>query len=200
MRSINAASTAASRTPLAHRRSRRRRPRRTSAATLLATLLMLPLLSGCLSVRAKTVEVREAKPTRTAFTVDGAAAPIAPYSPGIRAGQLVFLSGQIGIDPATRRLAEGGIEAETRQTLANIKALLEAAGLTFDDVVQAQVFLADLEDYAVVNRIYGAVFSGPPPARAAVQVARLPLDARIEIMVTALDRRGGEYDDEDDDR
>jgi 2-iminobutanoate/2-iminopropanoate deaminase len=100
-------------------------------------------------------------------------------------GDRLYLSGQIGIDPATGAMVEGGIEAEARQVLANIEAILAAAGFGFDDVVQAQVFLADLNDYAIMNAVYAGAFDEAFPARAAVQVSRLPLDARVEIMMVA---------------
>lgn len=127
---------------------------------------------------------------RTPILPAGAAAPIAPYTPAIGAGDFVFLSGQIGIDPATGSMVEGGIVPEIRQVLANIRTLLTAAGLTFNDVVRATVYLADLDDYAALNEEYGKVFDEAPPARVAVQVARLPLDARVEISMIAY-RSGG---------
>jgi 2-iminobutanoate/2-iminopropanoate deaminase len=159
---------------------------------MLATGLVLALaLSGYFLLRAQTERLEgppEAGPARLGRTVvspAGAAAPIAPYSPGIRAGDFVFLSGQIGLDPATGAMAAGGVVAETRQVLANIRTLLEAAGTGFDDVVQATVYLADLDDYARFNEEYAKVFTGPPPARVAVQVARLPREGRVEIAMTA---------------
>lgn len=117
---------------------------------------------------------------------EGAPEAIGPYSQAIQAGNTLYLAGQIGLDPATGQLVEGGIEAETRRVLDNLKAVLETAGYTMDHVVQAQVFLADLNDYAAMNIIYGTYFTDAPPARAAVQVARLPRDARVEIMMTAV--------------
>lgn len=122
---------------------------------------------------------------RQIIATDGAPAAIGPYSQAICVGDVLYLSGQIAIDPATGEMVRGGIEAETRQVLANIRAVLEAAGFGLDDVVQAQVFLADLNDYAAMNAVYAEAFGESPPARAAVQVARLPLDARVEIMVVA---------------
>jgi 2-iminobutanoate/2-iminopropanoate deaminase len=106
---------------------------------------------------------------------------IGPYSPAIRAGQLLFLSGQVPLDPATGNLVEGDIEAETRRVMENIGALLDAAGLTFSAVVRTTVFLTDMEDFAAVNKIYGGYFDEPYPARATVQVSRLPRNARVEI-------------------
>ena len=114
-----------------------------------------------------------------------APAAIGPYSPAVRAGQLLFVSGQVPIDPATGQLIEGDIAAQTRRVLDNVGALLEAAERSFADVVRTTVFLADMNDFAAVNAIYGQYFSEPYPARATVQVARLPKDARVEIDVIA---------------
>ena len=110
---------------------------------------------------------------------------IGPYSPAIRAGQLLFVSGQIALDPATGQMIDGDIGAQTRRVLDNVGALLKAAGLSFPDVVRTTIFLADINDFASVNEIYGTYFSPPAPARATVQVARLPKDARVEIDVIA---------------
>jgi 2-iminobutanoate/2-iminopropanoate deaminase len=107
--------------------------------------------------------------------------PIGPYSPAIRAGQLLFVSGQVSIDPASGN----DIKAETRRVLENIGTLLKAAGLDFSAVVRTTVFLSDMNDFAAMNEAYGAFFSEPYPARATVQVARLPRDARVEIDVIA---------------
>ena len=111
---------------------------------------------------------------------------IGPYSPGIRAGHLLFLSGQIPIDPATSNLVEGDITAQTEQVMRNIGALLQAAGAGFEHVVRTTVFLADMNDFAAMNAVYGRFVGTPPPARSTVQVARLPRDARVEIDVIAL--------------
>jgi 2-iminobutanoate/2-iminopropanoate deaminase len=111
---------------------------------------------------------------------------IGPYSPGIRAGHLLFLSGQIPIDPATSNLVEGDITAQTEQVMRNIGALLQAAGAGFEHVVRTTVFLADMNDFAAMNAVYGRFVGDPPPARSTVQVARLPRDARVEIDVIAL--------------
>jgi 2-iminobutanoate/2-iminopropanoate deaminase len=107
--------------------------------------------------------------------------PIGPYSPAIRAGQLLFLSGQVSIDPA----AASDIKAETRRVMENIGALLRAGGLDFSAVVRTTVFLSDMNDFAAMNEVYGGFFAEPYPARATVQVARLPRDARVEIDVIA---------------
>src|SRR5690349_3103794 len=115
-----------------------------------------------------------------------APAAIGPYSQAIKAGNLLFLSGQIPIDPQTANLVEGGIEAQTRQVFRNIAAILKAAGASFDNVVSAGVFLTDMNDFGKMNAIYAEYFSSPAPARATVQVARLPKDSLVEIQVTAV--------------
>jgi 2-iminobutanoate/2-iminopropanoate deaminase len=106
---------------------------------------------------------------------------IGPYSPALRAGQLLFLSGQVPLDTATGSLIGGDIASQTRQVLRNIGTLLAAAGLTHDAVVRTTVFLADMDDFAAMNGAYAEFFSEPYPARSTVQAARLPRDARIEI-------------------
>jgi len=106
---------------------------------------------------------------------------IGPYSPAMRSGQLLFVSGQVALDPATGQMIAGDIATETRRVMDNLGALLKAAGLSFSDVVRTTVFLTDLGDFATVNEVYGTYFTPPAPARATVQVARLPRDARIEI-------------------
>jgi 2-iminobutanoate/2-iminopropanoate deaminase len=110
---------------------------------------------------------------------------IGPYSPAVRAGQLLFVSGQIPIDPATGQMIDGDISSQTRRVLDSVGALLKAAGLSFANVVRTTVFLADMNDFGAVNQIYGTYFVEPYPARATVQVARLPKDARVEIDVIA---------------
>jgi|SRR5262245_7292797 len=125
---------------------------------------------------------------RQAVSTSSAPAAIGPYSQAITvpvAGTLLFLSGQIPLDPATGALVPGGIEAQTRQVFANIGEILKAAGASFDSVVSATVYVADMKDFAKVNEIYATYFSSPAPARATVQVARLPKDALVEIQVTA---------------
>jgi len=117
---------------------------------------------------------------------------IGPYSPAIRSGQLLFVSGQIALDPATGQMIAGDTATETRRVMDNLGALLKAAGLSFADVVRTTIFLADLDDFAAVNEVYGSYFTppAPPPARATVQVARLPRDARIEIDAIAAYKGG----------
>lgn len=110
----------------------------------------------------------------------------APISPAIVVGQLVYTSGHIGIDPKTGRMVEGGLEAEAEQVLKNLATVLDAAGSSMMHVVKATVFLADMNDYATMNEIYRKHFRQDFPARSAVQVARLPANARIEIEVVAV--------------
>lgn len=147
------------------------------------------LAAGCGGGSVETEFSGTSRESRTIVATDAAPAAIGPYSQAVLVGDQLFLSGQIGLDPATGGIVPGGIEPETRQVLANAAAVLAAAGFTTGDVVQCTVFLADMDDYAAVNRIYGEVFSEAPPARAAVQVARLPRDARVEIMMTAVRHR-----------
>ena len=110
---------------------------------------------------------------------------IGPYSPAVRVGQLLFISGQIPLDPQTGAIVDGDVRAQTRRVFESIGALLSAGGLGYDDVVRTTVFLADLEDFAAMNEVYGSYFGAPPPARSTVQVARLPKNARLEIDVIA---------------
>lgn len=119
-----------------------------------------------------------------------APAAIGPYSQAVKTGTLIFISGQLPLHPATGEIVAGGIEAQARQTLHNVKAMAEAAGADLSRVVKTTVFLADLNDFAAMNRIYGEFFKAPCPARACVQVARLPKDARIEIEAIAVSLSG----------
>ena len=119
--------------------------------------------------------------TKQAIKTERAPAAIGPYSQAVRSGELVFLSGQIPLDPATGELVSGGIEAETRRVLDNLRAVLAAAGCSFQDVVKTTIYLTDLADFAAVNAVYGSYFSGDPPARATLQVTALPKGARVEI-------------------
>jgi 2-iminobutanoate/2-iminopropanoate deaminase len=110
-----------------------------------------------------------------------APAAIGPYSQAIQTGNLLFLSGQIPLDPATGELVGGGIEAQARQVMSNLQAVLKAAGLDFTSLVKTTIYLVDLGNFAIVNGIYGECFGATPPARATVQVAALPKGALIEI-------------------
>ena len=111
---------------------------------------------------------------------------IGPYSQAITAGGFVFASGQIPIDPASGQFVAGGISEQTEQVLKNLSAVLEAAGSGLDRVVKTTVFLASMDEFAAMNEVYGRFFSSKPPARATVQAARLPRDARVEIDAIAL--------------
>ena len=114
-----------------------------------------------------------------------APAAIGPYSQAIQVGNLVFASGQIPIDPATGNFVAGGVREQARQSLTNVKAILEEAGLTLDNVVKTTVFLADMNDFADVNAVYAEFFAEPYPARSAVAVKTLPKGALVEIEVIA---------------
>lgn len=120
-------------------------------------------------------------------TIDALKA-IDAYSQAIVADNFVFVSGQIGLDSKSGKMVEGGIAGQTEQVMKNLEAILKASKSDFDHVVKATVYLADINDFAQVNEIYGRYFNAPFPARATVQVARLPRDARVEIEVTALRR------------
>lgn len=130
---------------------------------------------------------------RTVVKTAAAPAAIGPYSQAVVVpvgdATMVFCSGQIPLDPASGNLVEGDASAQTRQVLANVEAVLAAAGAGFADIVKTTIFLIDLADFAAVNTLYAEKFSGPPPARSTIQVARLPRDARVEIEVTAILRR-----------
>lgn len=119
--------------------------------------------------------------------VSSASAPraIGPYSQAIKTGSLLFVSGQIPLDPETGQMVDGDIQAQTHRVFKNLQAVLEAAGATFDNVVRTTVYVADMNDFAAVNEVYGTYFSSPAPARATIQAARLPKDARVEIDVIA---------------
>ena len=115
-----------------------------------------------------------------------APAAIGPYSQAVRIGELVFSAGQIPLDPATGQLVAGGIEAQTRQALTNLSAVLEAAGTSLSNAVKTTVFLADMGEFKAMNAVYAEFFPAAPPARSTVQVAGLPLGARVEIEVVAV--------------
>jgi 2-iminobutanoate/2-iminopropanoate deaminase len=122
---------------------------------------------------------------RQAISSEAAPKAIGPYSQAIRAGSLLFVSGQIPLDPGTGAMVDGDIAAQTHRVFANLGAVLTAAGASFDQVVRTTIYLADMNDFAAVNEIYGTYFSSPAPARATVQAARLPKDARVEIDLIA---------------
>ena len=151
----------------------------------LAVLLLLLAVAGCAAREAPPPQPTPTESMRETIATDAAPAAIGPYSQAVRVGNTVYCAGQIGFDPATGEVVAGGIEAETRQALTNLQHVLDAAGFTLADAVQVQVFLADLGDYQAMNTVYAEFFPDAAPARAAFQVARLPRDARVEIMLTA---------------
>lgn len=122
--------------------------------------------------------------TRQAIQTNGAPAALGPYSQAIRSGDLVFCSGQIGLDPATGELLDG-VEAQAERALKNLAAVLDASGLGFDDVVKTTIFLADVGDFGAVNAVYGRQMPDPPPARSTIGVGALPRDALVEIEMIA---------------
>lgn len=119
-------------------------------------------------------------------TATGAAKAIGPYSPALKIGDMVFLSGSIPLDPVSGQLVDGGIREQTTRVMENIKALLAAAGADFDQVVRTTVFMIDLGEFAAMNEIYASYFTAPYPARSTVQVVKLPKDVRVEIDVIAV--------------
>ena len=123
---------------------------------------------------------------RQAIVAPDAPAPAGAYSPAIRAGNLVFVSGQIPVDPATGNLVQGDITAQADQVMRNLMAVLKAAHLNFDHVVRTTVYLADMNEFAAMNEVYSRYIVPPAPARATVQVARLPRDVKIEIDLIAV--------------
>jgi reactive intermediate/imine deaminase len=143
---------------------------------LLALILALP---AALQAQDKPPEVKFIAPTGAAATL--------PFSPAVRVGHMLYLAGQLGSD-STNRLVPGGIEAETRQTLTNIKRLLEANGSGMDRVVRCLVMLADISEWATMNGVYVTFFPGPKPARSAIGASGLALGARVEIECTATVR------------
>ena len=120
-----------------------------------------------------------------AVTTDHAPGAIGPYSQAIRAGDFLFLSGQIPLDPGTGQIAPGGIAEQTHQVLKNLGAVLEAGGASYAQGVKTTVYLQDMADFAAMNEIYGTYFSAPAPARATIQAAALPRGVRVEIDVVA---------------
>jgi 2-iminobutanoate/2-iminopropanoate deaminase len=125
-------------------------------------------------------------PRKTIIATDKAALPVGPYSQAVQAGDFVFVAGEKGIDPQTNQIVPGGIAAETRQTLENIQAILQAAGLSMDCVVRSVVYMTDIGQFAQMNAVYAEYFTADPPGRSCVQVAALPAGAHVEIEVTAV--------------
>jgi 2-iminobutanoate/2-iminopropanoate deaminase len=137
-------------------------------------LLAALLIAGCAATATKEVVATKEAP-----------AAIGPYSQAIKFGNMLFLAGQISIDPKTNQLNTGTIEEQTKLVLDNLKAVLAANGMTMDDVVSTTVFLKDLNEFGKMNAVYGSYFKDKPPARATVQVARLPRDVLVEISAIA---------------
>ena len=132
------------------------------------------------------VENRWVLAVKDIIATDRAPRAIGPYSQAVRAGDLVFASGQIPLDPVTGEFVPGGIGEQTEQVLLNLTAVFEAAGVGMNQVVKTTVFLADMDDFTAMNEVYGRFFRVEPPARATMQAARLPRDARVEIEAIAL--------------
>ncbi|MBS1250837.1 MAG: 2-iminobutanoate/2-iminopropanoate deaminase [Chloroflexi bacterium] len=125
-------------------------------------------------------------PKKEIVTTSNAPSAIGPYSAGVKVGNFVFTAGQLGIDPESGEFVPGGIEAETHQALKNLKAVLEAAGASLSTVVKTTVFLRDMDDFGAMNAVYAEFFTADHPARSAVQAARLPKDAAVEIEAVAV--------------
>lgn len=144
--------------------------------------LIFPLLLFTFACNKQSPE----SPQKKIIQTEEAPASIGVYSQAVQTGNTLYLSGQIGLIPGTRELAGEDLGAQAHQTLQNIQAVLNAAGFSLPDVVKAQVFLDDIEDYSAFNEIYVQYFTENPPARAVVEVSRIPLDAKVEIMITAV--------------
>lgn len=123
---------------------------------------------------------------RKIIATDHAPAAVGPYSQGVQVGDLVYTAGQIPLVPQTGQLVEGDIEAQTRQVMQNLSQVLEAAGSSLADIIKTTIFVTDLADFATINTVYGSFFQSNPPARSTVQVAALPLGARVEIEAVAV--------------
>lgn len=116
--------------------------------------------------------------------------PIGPYSQAVIAGNLIFTAGQIPIDPKTNQVVQGDIKEQTRRVLENLRAILEAVGSTFDDVVKVTIYMKDLNEFSAMNEVYSEYFKNSPPARTTVEVSRLPRDVKIEIDLIAIVKQG----------
>lgn len=138
-------------------------------------LVAAAILAGCV-----------AAPVKESISSKDAPAPIGPYSPGVKVGGWLFLAGQTAIDPKTNQLNNGSIEEQTKQTLDNLNAVLQAAGMGMENVVSTTVYLKDVNDFGKMNAVYATYFKDKPPARATVQIARLPRDALVEISAIAM--------------
>ncbi|MEW5957781.1 MAG: RidA family protein [Chloroflexota bacterium] len=123
---------------------------------------------------------------REIISTQNAPAAIGPYSQGVRVGDFVFTAGQIGLVPATGQLIDGGIDEQTRQVMRNLAGILATAGSDLDKIIKTTIFVTDIGDFAAVNQVYGSFFAANPPARSTVQVAALPLGAKVEIEAVAV--------------
>ena len=123
---------------------------------------------------------------RTIISTDKAPGAIGPYSQAVKTETMVFVSGQLALEPASGNIVTGGIKAETRQAMQNLKRILEAAGSSLENVVKTTLFIKDMNDFPMINEVYGEFFQNDPPARACVEVARLPKDANVEIEAVGL--------------
>jgi 2-iminobutanoate/2-iminopropanoate deaminase len=152
----------------------------------------LPLIGAlagfAVSVAAGVAAAPQGASTAQRKALVGVVKPIGPYTPGVSVGNLVFLSGQIGLDPATGSMVEGGTVAEARRAMENLGAVLEEAGLGYEHVVKTTIYMVDLKEFAAVNEVYGGFFraGATAPARSTVQVAALPRNARVEIDFVAV--------------
>jgi 2-iminobutanoate/2-iminopropanoate deaminase len=148
-------------------------------------LLLLPfLLVATTSFGQQAAPV--SKPVKTILKTDQAPLPIGPYSQGVAANGFLFVAGQVGVDPRTRQLVSGSLEAETTQVMENIRAILEAANLDFRHVVKTTIYLKDIRQFGRVNELYGRYFPSEAPARETVEVSNLPGNANLEISVVAV--------------
>jgi len=143
-------------------------------------------MRSMLAVQACVVLLTACGQRAQVIVTDNAPKAIGPYSQAVRTGNTLYLSGQVAIDPVTGEIVKGGIVAETRQALENLKAVLEAGGYSLENVVSCQVFLTDMGDFTAMNKIYAGYFPRQPPARATVEISELPRDARIEISAVAV--------------
>ncbi len=160
-----------------------------STNTLRFGLALLVIACGAVAARSQTsasVAPQKQGIERRVVKVPGAPPPSLPISPAIVAGDFVFTSGQIGIDPKTGQMVAGGIEEQADQVLKNLSGVLDAAGSSMSHVLKTTVFLADMNDYAAMNEVYRRYFKQDPPARSAIQVAKLPANAKIEIEAVAV--------------
>ena len=124
--------------------------------------------------------------TRTIISTDKAPGAIGPYSQAVKTDTMIFVSGQLALDPVTGQLVNNDIKSETRQAIENLKNIIEAAGSSLEKVIKTTLFIKDMSDFPVINEVYGQFFQNDPPARACVEVARLPKDANFEIEAVGL--------------